>query len=340
MLVAELGAQVGVDGACALAVPQQFGVDLAALCLHGEANVFDARAHSRAANLAGACAAGPVGGGPGALNDGGAGAIVHRQPQIACSALDRQVGLEVFAQRVQVPAAVKAQVARQASGLQRRVIVAQTEGIDPCQRNAQRLTGTAHAPRTAAGAGDRALVPLQLHGRQWLGTGAAHAQLGRRDLQLARAELVDGVEYRIAAGALRNLHGCTGLQLHGPRAGFFVARFQLGLQLFKAGLPIQRCRAFAARQSGLQGGVDLHAFASLLCLRAQVDFGAFGAAVQGQSQGRDDDGLIGRRARRQIANLVAAQLGLNLQTAGGDGCAMGRTQAFQQVLPAALHRQL
>jgi hypothetical protein len=164
LLVAELGAQVGTELACALAVPEQFGVDLAALGLHVEAHVLDARAHACAADLARACAAGACGGGAGGLDDGGAGAIVHRQPQIACGALDREIGLEILAQGVQVPARVEAQVAGNPGGFQWRIVIAQAEGIDPGQRNSKRLPCAAHTPLAAAGTGDGARIPCQLGG--------------------------------------------------------------------------------------------------------------------------------------------------------------------------------
>ncbi|MPM86960.1 hypothetical protein SDC9_134053 [bioreactor metagenome] len=130
------------------------------------------------------------------------------------------------------------------------------------------------------------------------------------------------------------------MQLHHPGGGLVLVGCELGLQLLQTGLPVQRCRALAARQAGLQSGVDLYAFASLLGLRGQTDPGIFGAAVNVQCQRRQDGTLVDCGAGRQITNLLGAQLGLDLQATGGNGRAMGGAQALEQVFPTALQSQL
>ena len=67
-------------------------------------------------------------------------AIIDSQSQIAVSTLYGDIGLELLAQRVQIPAGIEAQVARQACSFQWRLIIPKAECIDPGQGQALGLT--------------------------------------------------------------------------------------------------------------------------------------------------------------------------------------------------------
>ena len=89
VLLRELRVEIGGGLACAFAVPQQLGVDLAALRAHVEARVLDARAHACAIDLA---RRGLAARARAARADHGRAFTfaVDGQAQVACSAFDGQ----------------------------------------------------------------------------------------------------------------------------------------------------------------------------------------------------------------------------------------------------------
>ena len=90
----------------------------------------------------------------------------------------------------------------------------------------------------------------------------------------------------------------------------------------------------------MQRGVQLHALRSTLRAGLQADVGLLGAALQVERQLGHDDGLIGGRVGGQIAQLLGAQIGLELQTAVGQGLAGGGLQALEDVAPTAIPVEL
>lgn len=125
------------------------------------------------------------------------------------------------------------------------------------------------------------------------------------------------------------------MQPHVPGTGLVLAEAQFRLQLADGCVPVQRSGTAAGGEARLQRGGEPNALCVAARRGVERDVGLLRAALRLERQRGHHDGLLRGRTRGLVAQVVAAQVGLDLQAACGQRGTCGGLQALQQVAVAA-----
>ena len=275
----QLAANIGVNLACTLGVPDQLPAQVITLGTDLQAQFLQAGTHATASQgtglyLATLCIdfAGTA-----ASHDGDVAGftVFNQQTDITAGTLQQHIGTQLATCGVDIPAALHDQIAAHSSVGEQGFCGAGAECIDPSQRNAAETPLRLHRPI--------AIASLAQHGRLPLDAGRCGALVaGWGYDQLAAAGLDAGAAHGVAGSALAG--GDRRAQFDLPCLAVAALRAPARAECRNAGLPIGGGCALCHQQACCEVRLQGYRLRTLLGLAVQVDAQVFRAARKLQLQ--------------------------------------------------------